>query len=54
MEMGLHWGMVEMNNIIGNNPYEQVKIFKYLSPLLTGQNCTHEEIRCRHKTGDSC
>ena len=33
--------------------YEKVKIFKYLGPLVTNQNSTHDEIKCGLKPGNS-
>ena len=38
---------------IGGNPYEKVKTFKYLGSLLTNQNSTQDEIKCRLKAGNS-
>ena len=32
---------------IGSNSYEKVKTFKYLGSVLTNQNSTQEEIKCR-------
>ena len=39
---------------IGSNSYEKVETFKYLGSLLTNQNSTQEEIKCKPKSGNSC
>ena len=39
---------------IGSNSYEKVKTLKYLGSLLTNQNSTPEEIKCRLKARHSC
>ena len=46
MEIGHHRGMIANELIVVcNNPYENMKIFKYLGSLLTNQNSIHEEIK---------
>ena len=55
MEIGRYRGMIANEHIkIGNNSYEKVKTFKYLGSLLKNQNSIQEEIKCRHKSGNSC
>ena len=55
MEVGRRRGMMKNDQIrIDTSLYEKVKTFKYLGTLLTNQNDSHEEIKCRHKAGHSC
>ena len=50
-----HRGMVaNEDTTLDSNSYWKVKIFKYLGSLLSNQNSTYEEIRCRFKAGNSC
>ena len=55
MEIGRHRGTIANEHIkIGNNSYERVKTFKYLSSLLTNQDSIQDKIKCRLKVGNSC
>jgi hypothetical protein len=39
---------------VDSNSCQKVKTFNYVGSLLTNQNFIHEEIKCRHKVGNSC
>ena len=53
--MGRHRDMIANTHIkIGSNSYEKKKTFKYLGSLLTNQNSTQEETKCRLKAENSC
>ena len=55
MEIGHHWGIMANECItLGSNSYEKVKTVKFFGSLLTNQNSTHKEIKCRFKVGNSC
>jgi hypothetical protein len=55
MEIGCHRRMIANDHIrVGSNSYKKVKTFKYLRSLLTNQNSTHDEIKCRLKAGNAC
>ena len=46
--------MANENSTVGSNSYEKVKTFKYLGFSFANRNSTHEEIKCRLKSGNSC
>ena len=55
MEVGHHRGLLANEHIKAfSNSNEKVKIFKYLSSLLTNQNSSQEKIKCRLRAGNSC
>ena len=39
--------------IMKTDPLEGVEEFKYLTTVLTNQNCIQEEIKCRLKSGNA-
>ena len=53
MEVGQHRGTMANEHIrTCSNSYVKVKTFKNLVSLLTNQDSTHEEIKCRLKAGN--
>jgi hypothetical protein len=55
MVMSQDQNVAQNENIqIGNKLFETVVQFKYLGTILTNQNCIHEEIKSRLKSGNAC